>query len=184
MSVSRDDHAPIRCATCRRLSVQKEEAGPRLGGRGDGEGLEGRAFDLNRWFRAEVRARRESVSRTVPLTDCSTSVLGKLEPSLETNGCGETPVKRAVPQRGESKVRRVKISPSLPGRGLRGGWGLTGLDAPKSHLQGGSMSPSARRRGHPPLRPVGATALSGRQGRSPALEREGEKMKRTLLPPR
>jgi len=29
--------------------AKEEEAGPRLGGRGDGEGLEGRAFDLNRW---------------------------------------------------------------------------------------------------------------------------------------
>jgi len=70
----------------------------------------------------QLSSRRESVSRTVPLTDFSTSVLGKLEPSLETNGCGETRVKRAVRQRGESKVRRVKISPPFQGgdRGVGG----------------------------------------------------------------
>jgi len=36
--------------------AKEEEAGPRLAGRGDAEGLEGRAFHLNRLVRAEVRA--------------------------------------------------------------------------------------------------------------------------------
>jgi len=40
---------------------------------------------------------------------------------------------------------------------------------PKYRSRGGWTSPLARRRGHPALRPVGAAALSGRQGRSPAL---------------
>jgi len=35
-------------------SLTEEGAGPRLGGRGDGEGWKRRAFHLARWVRAEV----------------------------------------------------------------------------------------------------------------------------------
>jgi hypothetical protein len=51
--------------------------------------LEGRAFHLNRWFRAAFEP-VEKAYRERGQTDFSTSVLGKLEPSLETNGNDET----------------------------------------------------------------------------------------------